>query len=100
MPAGSFCFSILHPVATGGDFDSADADARFVLDSYFPARATKRPLFDGEVTQYHRPLAAYVEALADAGFLVARLHELPTERRAAGRVPMFLYVHAVFDRAR
>ncbi len=100
MPDGSFCFSVLHPVATGGDFDSSDADARFVLDSYFPARAIERPLFDSEITQYHRPLADYVDALADAGFLVARLCELPTQRRAAGRVPMFLHVHAVLDRTR
>ena len=94
-PRGSFCFSIIHPVASGGEFDSPEPDARFILDAYFPARTVTRPLFDGKVTQFHRPLSSYVDALADAGFTVARLAELPTERRTTGRVPMFLHLHAV-----
>lgn len=92
---GSFCFSIVHPVASAGKFDGTEPEAQFVLGDYLTLRATKRPLFEGEVTQYHRPLSAYFDALARAGFVVARLAELPTERRAVGQVPMFLHVHAV-----
>ena len=94
-PGGSFCFAVIHPVASAGEFNSPHANARFVLDAYFPERVTTRPLFGDEVRQYHRPLSAYFDALHDTAFAVVRLAELPTERRAAGRVPMFLHVQAV-----
>ena len=72
-----------------------ESDARFVVDVYFSEREIRRPLFGREVTQYHRPLQTYVEALAAAGFRLVRLVELPTERPAAVRVPMFAHLHAV-----
>jgi SAM-dependent methyltransferase len=92
---GSFCFAMVHPARSGGGFEDAGEEARFVLDSYFPARAVKRPLFETEVVAYHRPLSDYATALHGAGFVVARLAELPSQRRAAGRVPMFMHVAAL-----
>lgn len=38
----SLCFSIIHPIASAGDFESAAPDARFILDSYFPERPRAR----------------------------------------------------------
>ncbi len=92
---GSFCFSLVHPARSGGSFDGNDQDARFVLDSYFPARAVKRPLFDAEVVAYHRPLSDYATALFEAGFVIRRIAELPSQRRAVGRLPMFMHILAL-----
>ena len=91
-PGGGFYFSIIHPVSSAGGFD---ADERFVLDSYFPARPIMRPLFETQVVQYHRPLSDYAAALSAAGFLIARIAEVPSQRRAIGRLPMFLHVAAL-----
>ena len=71
---GTFFFAVIHPVASGGAFDSPQLDARFV---------------------YWTPLSVYFDALREAAVAVVRLAELPTERRAAGRVPMFLHVQAI-----
>ncbi len=92
---GSFCLSLVHPARSGGSFDSIDQDARFVLDAYFPARAVKRPLFDAEVVAYHRPLSDYADALSEAGFVIGRIAELPSQRRAVGRLPMFMHIAAL-----
>jgi hypothetical protein len=42
------------------------------------------------VTQYHRPIADYLAALDSAGLRLETLYELPTRRRSAGRIPVFL----------
>ena len=90
---GRFCFANVHPVATAGDFD-ADSD-RFVISSYCECFERVRPLGDSAIMHYHRPLADYVSALGDAGFLVEAVRELPTTRRAAGRIPAYVHVRAV-----
>jgi SAM-dependent methyltransferase len=96
-PGGAFCFSIIHPVSSAGGFD---ADERFVLDSYFPARPITRPMFEMQVVQYHRPLSDYAAALSAAGFLIARIAEVPSQRRAIGRLPMFLHIAALANTSR
>jgi SAM-dependent methyltransferase len=93
IPGTSLCFAIIHPIASAGAFESAAANARFVVDAYLPEQPHQRPLFGREVTQYHRPLSSYLDALRDAGFVVARLAETAGEQR--GAIPMFLHVHAV-----
>ncbi len=45
--------------------------------------------------QFHRPLSTYVGWLADAGFVVERMREIATRRRAPGDIPMFLHVRAL-----
>jgi hypothetical protein len=50
----------------------------------------------------HRPLQAYTDALADAGFVIERLRELPVPERAIWtgrsrrwqRILVFLYLRA------
>ncbi len=54
---GALCLTVVHPVASGGDFDGPGLDATFVLDRYFPARTRRFPLFETEVEQFHRPFA-------------------------------------------
>jgi ubiquinone/menaquinone biosynthesis C-methylase UbiE len=88
---GVFCFAIIHPLSSAGDFDD---DERFVIDRYFPARTVRRRLFETHVVQYHRPLSDYANALRASGFVIARIAEIPSQRRAVGRLPMFLQVAA------
>jgi ubiquinone/menaquinone biosynthesis C-methylase UbiE len=90
-PGGTFCFAIIHPVSSAGAFDD---DERFVIDDYFPARPVTRPLFETQVVQYHRPLSAYADALGASGFVISRIAEVPSQRRAVGRLPMLLHVAA------
>lgn len=89
---GRFCFGIVHPVATAGDF-APDGDD-FLVGSYCQSFARPRPLGRSEITHFHRPLSEYVDALAAAGLLVESLGEVPTARRAPGRIPAFLHVRA------
>jgi SAM-dependent methyltransferase len=91
-PGGDFCFASVHPLATAGDF-AADSDD-FVISSYCESFARTRPLGGAEITHFHRPLAEYVGALAAAGLLVERLGEVPTVRRAPGRIPAYLHIRA------
>jgi ubiquinone/menaquinone biosynthesis C-methylase UbiE len=92
-PGGRFCFANVHPVATAGDF-AADSDD-FVLSSYCESFARSRPVGAAEITHFHRPLSEYTSALTAAGFLVEAVGEVPTVRRAPGRIPAYLHVRAV-----
>jgi SAM-dependent methyltransferase len=93
---GHFCFANVHPFATAGDF-AADSDD-FVVSSYCESFARTRPLGSAEITHFHRPLAEYVGALAAAGLLLESLGEVPTVRRAPGRIPAYLHVRAAKPR--
>lgn len=90
-PGGRFCFSIVHPIATAGDFGEGDD---FVVTSYCRSHVRTRPLGSAAVMHFHRPLSAYVAALAAAGMLVESLGEVPTVRRAEGRIPAYLHIRA------
>ena len=90
---GRFCFAIVHPVATAGHFDDDD---RFVIERpYLASFSQSFPLREASVPSFHRPLEAYSRALEAAGFLLESVRELPTRRRARGRIPMFLHVRAM-----
>lgn len=93
-PHSHFCFAIVHPVASDGDFAGTDDDA-FVLRSYSVPTEVPRPLGTTSVTQFHRPLETYSLALERNGFLIEALREVATRRRAPGRIPAFLHVRAL-----
>jgi len=111
-PGGRLCFNVIHPLASSGDFvDDDDADADFLV--YFPYSETRRfretAERDGLTMTFHsehRPLEAYVDALAGAGFVVERLREpvpdaavladVPRLRRQQ-RVPWYVHVRARLD---
>ena len=91
---GRLCFAIVHPIASAGDFVDGDSDA-FVVDSYCMPFTRERRLGAKSVLHFHRPLEAYSRALERADLCIEAVREIPTRRRAAGRLPAFLHVRAV-----
>ncbi len=99
-----FVVAITHPLNTTGHF-TAGADERsrpYVIEgSWFE----RRPLADtcerGGFTMTfhteHRPIQAYTDALANAGFVIERVREVgepdPTDKWH--RIPLFLHILAV-----
>jgi SAM-dependent methyltransferase len=106
-PGGVLCFAIVHPLNSAGQFEGDGPTDPFVIDgsylaeSYYQDEVTRDGL-ELKLVSAHRPLQAYTDALADAGFVIERLREPPipedayTEPRSRRwmRVPLFLYVRA------
>ncbi|HTW21590.1 MAG TPA: class I SAM-dependent methyltransferase [Mycobacteriales bacterium] len=100
---GVLVLAIVHPVNEVGHFeDSDDPDSRFVVDAdwYAAHRYSDRCARDGLQMTFHsehRPVSDYVDALADAGFLIERIREPtdPDPSRPWHRIPMFLHVRAL-----
>ncbi len=83
VPGGRLVIAVTHPANTAGKFaPGPDEAARpFVIDgSWFERRALADTCErDGYIMTFHfwhRPLQAYTEALADAGFLIERIREV------------------------
>jgi SAM-dependent methyltransferase len=103
VAGGRLALAIVHPVNSAGRFrgERSDPDRPFVIDGSYlePRRTVDAVDRDGLVMTFHsehRPLEAYTEALARAGFVIERLRE-PTEREPGSpwrRVPMFLHILA------
>ena len=90
-PGGRLCGALVHPVATAGELQPDDET--FVLNkSYFAEDEQQFPLGETTITSYHRPLEYYVRAMIENGLQLEALRELPTRRRGAGRIPMFLHI--------
>ncbi|MGI8829664.1 MAG: class I SAM-dependent methyltransferase [Candidatus Limnocylindria bacterium] len=103
-PGGRLCAAVVHPINSGGKFESSAADAAFIIrDSYFEQRrysdAIERDGLRMTFTSRHRPLEAYFAALESAGLLVERLVEVADTTEPPGdrwqRVPLFLHFRAV-----
>lgn len=104
---GRLVMAILHPIKSAGQFtgDKGDGQRPFVIrGSYLqPRRYVDTFARDGLTTTFHgehRPLQAYTEALADAGFVLERLRE-PTDPDPAKpwrRIPLFLNIVAILQR--
>lgn len=73
---GSCIFSISHPLRAYAKKAEVDGKAAWILDEYFE-RSMRQSDFGGGmlVPKYKRPLADYIAALAEAGFVVTRLLE-------------------------
>ena len=104
---GHLVFAVVHPINSAGRFtsDKADPDRPFVIaGSYLePRRYVDVFTADGMTVTFHgehRPVQAYTEALAAAGFAVKRLLEVtdPDPARPWRRVPLFLDIVAVLLR--
>jgi SAM-dependent methyltransferase len=101
--AGRLVMAIVHPINSAGRFtgDKADTARPFVIDGSYlqPERYVDTFNRDGLTMTFHgehRPLQAYTEALAEAGFVIQRLRE-PTSPDPASpwyRVPLFLDIVA------
>lgn len=102
-PGGRLVIAIVHPTYSSGTFPGRrNRSANLVMI---------RPYFDSEIcksidtrdgltmTFYrkHRPLGAYTDALAEAGFFIERLNEVtdPDTANPRSRVPMFLDISAI-----
>jgi ubiquinone/menaquinone biosynthesis C-methylase UbiE len=85
---GWFVFSIVHPCYRG--------HVEIITDYLLDHRYRKQLPTDWlPKTAYHRPLAAYVDNLARAGFRLERLVEVHHAASDAGDVPGLLYARAV-----
>ena len=108
-PGGRLCLAIVHPLNSAGRFSHADdPDSPFVIagsyleSSYYEDEVVRDGL---EITfvSAHRPLGAYADALAGAGFLIERIREtgIPEEAvqyprsRRWQRLPLFLHLRAL-----
>ena len=104
VPGGRLCAAVVHPINSGGKFESSTPDAAFIIrESYFAQRqyadAVERDGLRMTFTSHHRPFEAYFAALESAGLLVERLVEVPDTTYAPGdrwqRIPLFLHLRAV-----
>jgi SAM-dependent methyltransferase len=104
VPGGRLVIAVTHPANTAGKFaPGPDEAARpFVIDgSWFEHRALadtcERDGYTMTFHSRHRPLQAYTEALADAGFLIERIREVgdPNPADKWHRIPLFLHIRAL-----
>jgi SAM-dependent methyltransferase len=106
-PGGHLCAAIVHPINSAGWFDGEEPTTPFViegsyLDSSYYADDIERDGFRLTIVSAHRPLDAYSDALADAGFVIERLRETRMPERELERerslrwtrIPLFLYLRA------
>ena len=108
VPGGRLCVAVVHPLNSAGRFVGDEADSLFVVEGSYLNRSyyEDRIVCDGlEMTfvSEHRPIQAYVDALAGAGLLLERLRETdvpdsairrPRSRRWQ-RIPLFMHLRAV-----
>lgn len=104
-PHGRLCVAIVHPLNSAGTFAGEDDDAPFVVSGSYveQRRYTETIARDGlEMTfaSIHRPLEAYTDALADAGFLIELVRECVAPEQAFPnrrwlRIPLFLHLRAL-----
>ena len=107
-PGGRMCLAIVHPINSAGVFQGDAAGSPFVIAGSYLDRShySDEIRHDGlEITfvSEHRPLQAYTEALAAAGFLIERLREPPVPDEAVTvprnrrwqRLALFLHMRAV-----
>ena len=108
-PGGRLCAAIPHPISTAGSFQGREPTAPFVITgSYLDVAPTTMTVDrDGIRLTFHsehRPLEAYVQALAAARLLTETIREVraPAEAverdPAAGRwqrIPLFLHLRAI-----
>jgi SAM-dependent methyltransferase len=106
-PDGRACLAIVHPIGSAGSFAAHEPDAPFViagayLDEHRYADTVERDGLRMTFTSQHRPLQAYVDALADAGLVVERLREVGDDSAPPGdrwqRIPLFAHLRAAHAR--
>ncbi len=100
-PGGRLVAAVVHPINTGGKFETRDPGAPFVIrESYFDRRrytdAIERDGLRMTFESRHWTLEDYVTAIVDAGFVVDAMREVaePDDPRWS-RLPLFLHLRAV-----
>src|SRR2546430_13662665 len=79
-PGGRFCFAIVHPINSAGEFAEPSARAPFVIEgSYLEPHRTEYRIDRGGIPMtfhsMHRPLADYIQPMSPAGLLLETLLE-------------------------
>ena len=106
---GVLCLAILHPITTAGEHEDDSIESSFVLTHPYsePRRLVDRVERDGFTMEFHsmhRPLAAYTDALHDAGFVIDLIREPVPDDDAIEqfprlgrqyRFPWYLHVRAL-----
>jgi SAM-dependent methyltransferase len=102
LPGGHFCFSVVHPMHSAGDFAGTEPDSPWVMaGSYFAVRnysdEVERDGLQMTFASVHRPLEAFSRALERAGLLVEAMREVSPQDPSTrwSRLPGFLHVRAV-----
>jgi SAM-dependent methyltransferase len=100
-PAGRLVAAFVHPINSGGKFETRDPDAPFVIrESYFDRRmytdAIERDGLRMTFESRHWTLEDYVTAILDAGLVIDAIREAaePDNPRWS-RLPLFLHVRAL-----
>jgi SAM-dependent methyltransferase len=100
-PAGRLVAAFVHPINSGGKFETRDPDAPFVIrESYFDRRryadAIEREGLRMTFESRHWTLEDYVTAILDAGLVIDAIREVaePDNPRWS-RLPLFLHVRAL-----
>jgi len=110
-PSGRLCVAVVHPINSAGHFGGDDPLSPFVIEgsylkrSYYMDHIERDGLHMTFVSE-HRPVQAYVDAVADAGLLVERIREPSVPASALTRVrgrrwqriPLFLHIRALKPR--
>jgi SAM-dependent methyltransferase len=105
---GVLCAAIVHPINSAGQFEGPAPDARFVIEGSYmePHRyrdAIERSGLPMTFSSMHRPLQAYTNALASAGFTIDVLREVTVDDTMGSdviehlgwrRLPLFLDLRA------
>lgn len=97
MPGGTVCIAVVHPINSAGRFEKL---GRFVirgsyLEPFRYADAVERDGLKMTFESQHRPISAFVDALAAAGLVIDALREPVTTGHASwSRVPLFLHLRA------
>jgi SAM-dependent methyltransferase len=103
---GHLVMGIVHPINSAGQFtgDKTDPGRPFIIGGSYlqPTRYVDTVTRDGLTVTFHgehRPLQAYTEALASAGFVIERLREptSPDPAKPWHRVPLFLDILAALQ---
>ena len=103
IPGGRFCFAILHPFISAGDFVEAKRAFRIERPYWEQRRHEYHSNRDGiELTfwQMHRPMDVYMSALERSGLQVEAMREprpaasFELELDSARLMPVFLHVRA------
>jgi ubiquinone/menaquinone biosynthesis C-methylase UbiE len=101
---GRLCAATVHPINSGGRFESREPDAPFVMrDSYFATRrysdVVERDGLQMTFTSIHRSLEAYAAAFEASGLHIERIAEVPDPGDPPGdrwrRIPLFLHLRAL-----
>jgi SAM-dependent methyltransferase len=104
IPGGRFCFALLHPFGSSGDF-TAGKQSFVIQRPYWEARRheyfSDRDGIELTFWQMHRPLEVYTSALEDAGLLIEAMREprpddgADPELSSVDMMPVFLHVRAM-----